>query len=163
MAITREKKENIIAGLKDAATSSQSMVFVNFHGLPVTETNELRSALREKDVSYTVARKTLIKRALAEAKIEGTMPELEGEIAVAYGNDSVVPAGSVAEFAKKHKDNLSIVGGIFEGRFMGKSEMEVISSIPGMDTLRGMFVNVINSPIAGVVVALQAIADKKTT
>ena len=36
-----------------------------------------------------------------------------------------------------------------------------IASIPSLHVLRGMFVNAINSPIQGLVVALNGIADKK--
>ena len=160
--ITREKKGHIVKALYDAATKAQSIVFVNFHGLNVADTNELRSLLRVKDITYSVARKTLIKRALADAKIEGELPPLEGEVALAFGDDPVLPASSISVFAKKHKENISIIGGVFEGKFMNKSEMEMIASIPPMETLRGMFVNVINSPIAGLVIALDAIAQTKT-
>jgi large subunit ribosomal protein L10 len=159
--ITRQKKEGIVRKLTDAAKDSESMVFVNFHGLSVEDTNAMRSALREKEVGYTVARKTLIRRAL-EGGAEGAMPELPGEVAVAYGADPIAPASAVAEFAKKHKDNLAIIGGIFQGVFKDRSEMETIASIPPVETLRGMFVNVINSPIAGLAVALHAIAEKKS-
>jgi len=163
MTVTRQKKEEVVAKIKDAASGAESIVFVNFHGLGVSDTNELRSALREEGVSYTVARKTLIRRALSSAKFEGDLPELPGEVAIAYGADPVLPAGKIADFAKKHKENISILGGVFEGKFMDKAEMENIASIPSMQVLRGMFVNVINSPIAGLVVALDAIADQKTT
>lgn len=162
MAVTRQKKEEVIAQIKDAAQNAASMVFVNFHGLGVSDTNELRSSLREEGVSYTVARKTLIRRALSDVKFKGELPELPGEIAIAYGADPVLPAGKIAEFAKKHKDNISIVGGVFEGKYMNQMEMENIASIPSMQVLRGMFVNVINSPIAGLAVVLKAIADEKT-
>lgn len=160
MALTRNKKEHIVGVLEKAGKEAASVVFVNFHGLGVSETNEMRKALREQGVTYTVARKTLIRRALEE-QTGGSMPELAGEVAVAYGADPVVPASTIATFAKKYKDNLKILGGIFEGTFKNQSEMEMIASIPGMDVLRGMFVNVINSPIAGLAVALNAIAEKK--
>lgn len=160
MALTRNKKEEIVEKLANAAKDSESMVFVNFHGLSVADTNAMRSALREKGVGYTVARKTLIRRALGDG-IEGTMPELEGEVAIAYGTDAIEPASAIAGFAKQHKDNLTIIGGIFQGVFKDKQEMQVIASIPGMDTLRGMFVNVINSPIQGLAVALSEVAKKK--
>jgi ribosomal protein L10 len=55
-----------------------------------------------------------------------------------------------------------MVGGVFEGRFMDKSEITAIATIPATPVLRGMFVNVINSPIQGLVLALNAIAEKKS-
>jgi len=162
MALTKEKKVAIVDKLGAALKDAQSVVFVHFKGLSVANTNAMRKELRKRGVGYTVAKKTLMRRAIAEIKPEGTEPELQGEVAIAYGVDPVVPASSIAEFAKEHADNLAIVGGIFEGRYMSQSEMRTIASIPPMQTLRGMFVNVINSPIAGLVVALNAVAEKRS-
>lgn len=161
MAKTREQKTEIVERLTQAVKTVGSVVFVNFHGLGVTDTNEMRSALKEQNVEYFVAKKTLIRRVLEGAGFEGEVPALDGELAVAWGDDQVAPARGVQEFAKKHKEQLSILGGIFEGRFMGKEEMTVIASIPPIKTLYGQFANVINSPIAGLVVALGQIAEKK--
>lgn len=160
MALTKQKKEEIVGKLSEALKDAQSVVFVHFKGLTVADTSAMRKELRNREVGYSVAKKTLMRRALSDLKVEGEMPELEGEIAVAYGADPVAPASGVAQFAKEHKDNLSIVGGIFEGRYMNQEEMQTIAAIPPMQTLRGMFVNVINSPIAGLAIALNAIAEK---
>ena len=75
--------------------------------------------------------------------------------------DPTAPARGVYTFVKKYKDKLSIVGGIFEGHFLDAKEMNEIATIPPVETLRGMFANVINSPIQGLVIALNAIAEKK--
>ena len=161
MALRRDEKDSIVAGLSDGIKGAESVVFVNFHGLGVSESNAMRSALRGKGVSYKVAKKTLIKRALGSSDIKGDMPELPGEVAIAYASDPVAPASGIAEFAKKYKEQLALIGGIFEGRFMDRSEAEALAAIPSMEILRGMFVNVINSPIAGLAVALHEIAKKK--
>lgn len=160
MAITKDKKTEILNKVKDAA-SKNSVVFVNFHGLPVQETVAMRSKLRESDVSYLVAKKTLVKKAFEGSSITGELPELKGELAIAYGDDATSSAREIYNFQKEHKDAVSILGGVFESKFMSKSEMEEIAMIPSLHVLRGMFVNVINSPIQGLAVALQAIADKK--
>lgn len=161
MAKTKEQKTEVIEKLTEAVKNAGSVVFVNFHGLGVTDTNEMRSALKEDDVKYFVAKKTLTNRVLENAGIEGEIPTFEGELAVAWGDDQVAPARGVQEFVKKHKEQLSILGGIFEGKFMDKEEMTVIASIPSMKTLYAQFANVINSPISGLVVALGQIAEKK--
>jgi len=108
-----------------------------------------------------VAKKTLIKRTLSEAGIKGEFPELNGEIAIAYGTDLTAPAREINEFVKKFKDNIAIAGGIFEGRYMDKTEMAEIASIPPLKTLYGMFVNIINSPIQRCAIALDQIARSK--
>jgi ribosomal protein L10 len=56
---------------------------------------------------------------------------------------------------------MKILGGVFENRFINKLEAEEIALIPSHDTLKGMFVNVINAPLQGFVMTLKAIADKQ--
>lgn len=166
MAITREKKVELLKKLKDIVTDATSIAFVHFKGLTVHEANELRTALKKEGVGYIVAKKTLLKRTLDEAKVEGDLPSLDGEVAFAYlptaeGEDMTAPARNVGEFVKKFKDRLTFLGGVVENRFLSKTEIETVAAIPPTPVLRGMFVNIINSPIQRCAIALQAIADKK--
>lgn len=161
MAVTKQQKKEILEKLKTIA-GKKSVVFINFHKVPVKETSEIRSTLRKEGVSYYVAKKTLINKAFGESTISGTLPEFNGELALVYGDDLTAPARGIYTFQKKLKDGVSILGGVFENKFLSKSEMEAIAMIPGHDVLKGMFVNVINSPIQGFVLALNAIAEKKS-
>jgi len=162
MAISKDKKVEIYSKLKDFVSKSKSIVFVNFHGLPVLDMTDLRKKLREEGIGYMVAKKTLIKKALGDASVNGDMPVLDGELALAFGDDLIAPAREVYGFQKSHKDNLQIVGGVFDGKYMAKEEMMEIATIPSTQVLYGQFVNLINSPIQQFVMALGQIADKKS-
>lgn len=161
MAITKEKKQTILADFSQIVAGAESLVFVQFDKLTVAETIKFRRALRAAGVGYKVGKKTLLKRILAERGYAGTLPELSGEIAVAYSTDAIAPAREVYEFQKKHKERVTLVGGVFEGSYKNKEEMMAIATIPSMQTLRGMFANIINSPIQRFVIALDQIAAKK--
>lgn len=162
MAITKAKKQEINAKVSSALIDSATSVFVSFTGLGVEKNNTLRKALKQNDSDYYVVKKTLLKRAMDTAKASGDQPDLgEGMVAVAFGNDPMAPAREVFEFSKIHKGAISIVGGIFDGAFKSQEEMMEIATIPGMETLRGMFANVINSPLARFAVVLNQVAEKK--
>jgi large subunit ribosomal protein L10 len=161
MPITREKKKEVIDNLKDLLKDAGSVVFVNFKGLKVSDATQVRRKLKTEGVSFLVTKKSLAKRALDDNKIEGVQPELDGELGFVYGKDLIAPARGIYEFQKKLKDSLAIIGGIFEKKYMSKSEMEAIASIPPLKTLHAQFVNIINSPIQGFVMALSQIAKKK--
>jgi large subunit ribosomal protein L10 len=161
MAITKAKKGEVLEKLKGAFKDAASVVFVNFKGLTVGNTTEMRRELRKEGVSYSVAKKSLTRRALDEKGYEGVVPELPGELALAWGDDLVAPSRTVYDFQKRFPENLNILGGIFDGRYMSKSEMEGIATIPPTPVLRGMFVNIINSPIQRFAIALNEIAKKK--
>lgn len=163
MAISKDKKKEIYATLTDAVSKNPSLVFVNFHKLSVAEATSVRRTLNANGISYFVAKKTLIRKALNDAKIAGEMPALDGEVAVAYSTDLTAPAREVYSFQKKLEGHFSILGGVFEGKYMNKEEMLSIATIPSQKTLFAMFANVINSPIQGFVMALDQIAKKKET
>ncbi|MEM9336961.1 MAG: 50S ribosomal protein L10 [Patescibacteria group bacterium] len=160
MAITKQKKEEILARLNGIKGDAASIVFVGFNGLTVSEITDVRNTLRGEGVSYFVAKKTLIKRAF-DGAFEGEMPRLDGEVAVAYSTDAIAPAQNIKAFAAKYKDHINILGGVFEGTYKDQAAMTEIASIPALPVLRGMFVNVINAPIQGLVLGLNAIAEKR--
>lgn len=161
MAITKAKKEEILRELDEVIKSAKSITFAKFDGLSVVDTTDMRNKLREEGVGYRVAKKTLLAIAMKKAGFEGEMPELPGNIAIAYSTDATAPAREVLGMKKGFKDKIAIVGGVFNGIFKNEQEMNEIAMIPSLQVLRGMFVNVINSPIQGLVVALNAIAEKR--
>jgi large subunit ribosomal protein L10 len=162
MAITKEKKQSIVATFSDIVADANSIAFVQFDKLTVANSISLRRTLKDAGVGYKVGKKTLLKRVLSEKGYTGELPELTGEIAIAYGFDALAPIREVYEFQKKNKGIVTLVGGVFEGSYKNKDEIMVIATIPPLQTLRGMFVNIINSPIQRFVIALDQIAQKKS-
>lgn len=163
MAITKEKKKEIVAKMKERLAPAQSMVFVNFKELTVAETKLLRRKLQAEKVGYFVAKKTLAKRVLAELAPKGDMPVLTGELAIAYGEDLLAPARETYSFQKTARDkgSIAILGGVFEGVYKTQEEMVAIAMIPPMLALRGQFVNLINSPIQRLAVVMEEIRKSK--
>lgn len=161
MAITKEKKQDILAKLEGIKNEAAAIVFVRFNEVTGHDITDMRRTMREEGVGYFVAKKTLMKRAFGEA-YEGDMPELEGEIAIAYATDAIAPAQQIKAFTGTHKDKISIAGGVFQGVFKDAAEMTEIASIPPLPVLRGMFVNLINSPIQRLAIVTNAIAEKRS-
>jgi len=160
VAITKAKKEEILTKLEGVKSSADAIVFVHFNKMPVKDSTIMRTKLRAEGVNFLVAKKTLMKRAF-DGAFEGTMPELDGEIAVAYSTDAIAPAQNMKEFTTKYKENLSIVGGVFQGVYKSKEEMIEIASIPSLQVLRGMFAQLINSPRQRFAVVLSKVSEVK--
>ena len=165
MAISKDKKREIVAKLTDAFKEASSVAFVGFTKLTVKDASRLRSELSSNGVRYFVAKKTLIRKALETRGYTGTLSDLPGEVAVAWtaGDDVTAPSRGVYEFGKKLKGVLTLLGGVFENAFIGAPQVVAIATIPPMPVLRGMFVNIINSPIQGFVMALDQISKTKTS
>lgn len=161
MALSKDKKRKIVDDVAASLKSATTTVFASFKGINVAEVSDLRRTLRTKDVKYRVIKKTLLARVLDGLKLEGNQPEFSGQVSVCYGGDALAPARELFGISKKLQGKLSLLGGIFGGKYINRSEMEAIALIPSRETLLAQFVNVINSPIQGLVVALGEIAKKK--
>ena len=162
MAISKDKKREIIAKLSDAFKEASSIVFVGFTKLTVADSSRMRKELSQAGVRYFVAKKTLIRKALAEHGYAGEVPALPGEVAVAWTTEDVTaPSRGIYEHGKKLKGALALLGGVFEGSFADKEKITAIATIPPLPVLRGMFVNVVNSPMQGLVIALDKIHEQK--
>lgn len=163
MAKTKQEKQEIITKLENAMKSAATTVFVHFSKVNVAEESAMRRDLRKEGVGYTVAKKTLIRRALDAIGHQSSELPLDGEIAVAYGgaDDATMPARTLHEFGKKLAERLTIVGGIFEGKLLGADAMREIATIPPMQSLRAMFAQLLNSPRQRLAVVLSKVAEKR--
>jgi large subunit ribosomal protein L10 len=162
MAITKDKKTEILTKLEGAFKEASSVAFVGFNKLTVADVSKMRDDLRKNGVQYFVAKKTLIKKALGGRGYEGVVPELPGEVAVAWTTDDVTaPARLVHEYGKKLKGAVALLGGVFDGTFADKAGIVAIATIPPLQALRGMFANIINSPRQRFAVALGEVAKIK--
>ena len=159
--LTKQKKEEIVKNIQSAVKDSSSVVFVGFHGLTVADETALRQDLRGKEVGYRVARKTLLKRALAE-KAEGELPELPGEVALAYSEDETASAREIYSFGKAHAGILKILGGIFNGKFVDGAFMTEIATIPSREVLLSKIAYLFKSPMQRLAIAINEVSKVKS-
>ena len=160
MASTKAKKAESLSELS-AAAKRASVVFASFKGLRAGDTARVRKVLREAGVTYRVAKKTLVKKAFGEAALEGAMPTVDGELALAWSDEALAPAREIRKFEKELQGALSIQGGVFEGSFKNKTEMLAIADIPSREVLLSMLANLLNSPMQRLAVGLKAVADTR--
>jgi large subunit ribosomal protein L10 len=165
---TKQQKVELVKKLEDAFRNSVSTILVHFKGVNIGEETEMRRELKKQGVTYTVAKKTLIKRALRGLGHATDDVALDGEIAIAHGGgeDATAAARLMHEYGKKFlndkkESKLSILGGLFEGKLVGRQLMQEIATIPSMQGLRGMFANIINSPRQRFAIAMSEVAKTK--
>ena len=153
---TREDKEKIVSGLKNRLQNAASYVISDYHGLSVSQMQELKNSLSEVGAEFSVAKNTLLKLSAKEAKKEIDERALEGPTAVLFsGPDPIESIKKLVEFIKKY-ELPKIKSGTFEGKLLNKDEILAISRIPGRQELYAKVVGRLGSPIYGIVGVLNA-------
>jgi large subunit ribosomal protein L10 len=167
-----EKKKVIVKKLSENIKSAKGIIFADYRGLTVEQDTELRVALRNAGVKYSVVKNTLTKLAIKENEIEGLDNFMEGPTSMAFSEEDVVaPAKVLSQFADKF-EHLQIKVGIVEGKVVDLNTIKELAELPSKEVLvaRALgglkspisgFVNVLNGNLRGLVVALNAIAENK--
>ena len=152
MAVSKQQKVEILADLVEKFKEAQSIWFATTNTLTVDDFYSLRKELREVWATYTLAKKTLIRKALKDAlNIEVDLKDLPGQIgAVCSNEDSVAGLGKVNTLVKDTKgEKISWAISIFEWELKDIEETKTIASMPSRDTLLGRLVGSMKSPISG--------------
>lgn len=131
------KKKGVVEEIAGKIKEAASVVFFEYRGLTVTETNELRKKLRETGAEYKVYKNTLAARALDSLNID-IKDEMNGPKAIAFGNDAVAPIKVLSDFAKDHKA-LELKVGIVEGEVADQKMLAGLAAIPSREGLLTMF------------------------
>lgn len=132
-----ERKQNVVNEISEKIKNSSSVVWFEYQGLTVAETNELRRLLRDNDSDFKVYKNTLVTRALNDLKLD-INETLEGPKALAFGTDAVAPIKVLSDFSKKHPA-LELKVGIVDGEVADTNMLKELSNIPSKEGLLAMF------------------------
>ena len=161
MALTKNKKVELISSYENAIKNSKSAVYVSFKGLSVGKQEELRKKLFAEKMNYTVVKKSLWNRATVANGITGDAPEVTAEMAVLWGDDLLAPARIASDFAKLNKKNVAILGGIFDGGYKDAVSMTQIANIPPREVLLSQLAYLLKSPMQRIAIAVSEVAKSK--
>ena len=163
MALTKEQKTKQIDSIKEKVSKQKSVIFVDFSKVPSKEMFSFRKTLKEAGCNLKIAKKTLVRIAFGQSnisywnKIKSSIP---GQLALVFGiEDEIAPARIANTFAKT-QENLKILGGIFENRFIGRERVLELANIPPRNELLGRLVGSIYSPVSSFVRVLNKISEK---
>lgn len=152
MAKSKQAKIETLSTLREKLARMKTVVFTHYQGLTVKDITVLRQELRQGGVDFLVAKKTLLRKALVEAGMNGDIvDQLAGDVAMAFGyEDEVVPAKLLFTFAKKHPQ-VELQAGVVNGQTLNTAEVKALAILPSREELLAQTVWVIKGPLVGLV------------
>lgn len=152
MAITKEKKKEILQVLIDKFSKSKSVVFSDYRGLNVSSISDLRNKLREGGAECKVAKKTLMKLAAKENSIEDLGSDvMEGPVSATFSYEDEMAGLKILFKFSKENENLKLLGGIIDGKVVKKDEIIQLAKLPGREELLAKLIGSMNAPVSGFV------------
>lgn len=171
--LTRQQKEKIIEEFSKKTEKAKAVLLVDFSGLKVSETQNLRRLLKKDGIELKIIKKTLIQRILEAAGIKNfSVFQFPASVALVFSpEEGIVVSKNVYEFSKKAK-TFKILGGFIDKNFVDAEIIIKLAKLPSREVLLSQLVYVLSSlprALVGVlsgnlqklVIALDAIAKTK--
>jgi large subunit ribosomal protein L10 len=173
MALTKDKKNEVVAEVAGLLSSSKMTVVTKYQGTTVKALQQLRRQGRDNGTQMKVVKNRLVIKALEQNDaLKGVdKSALEGMLLYAFNaEDEVAPAQVIANFAKQNP-SLEFVGAISaDGKFLSAAEVKTLADLPSKDVLIGSVITMLMAPVNDVTNALSGnlhalldgVADKAT-
>jgi len=154
LALTKERKHELVASYRDLIQKSQALVLTDFRGLSMNSLSALRGKVREASGELHITKNTLTEIALKEAGLPAPAAFFVGPTAIGFAfGDAPGLAKAIVDFAKESQF-VVIKGGLLGERVLTAQEVEALAALPPLPVVRAQLLGLITAPasrLAGVV------------
>lgn len=154
MALTKEKKAELIDEISGLLSDSKLTVAVRYPGTSVKAMQALRKTAQEHGTTIKVVKNRLFLKAMqSDERFKDLDSELvSGQLLYVFNaDDEVAPAQDIANFTKEQSQLEFVVGFTADGQILGPDDLKVLAALPSKDQLRGMLVGTVAAPLSGLV------------
>ena len=142
-----EAKRETVAELRDALSSSRTLIISEYRGLSVKELAEIRRTLRKQDVTYRVVKNRLMRIAADDSVGAALSPLLVGPTAIAFGTDESSTAKAVLDATRPYK-LVTITGAVLGNRSITADAVRSLASLPPREVLLAKLAGGMQAPVA---------------
>lgn len=151
--LTKDQKIQQVAWIKNQLESKPLVVFTTYRGLNISDMTALRRELKGQGITFKVVKSSLLQLALKLIDIELDDATKSLPLAIAAGEDEVMPAKVIAKFIKDH-EALQIVGGVAEKKLVDAAAVNRLALLPSREELYAKLIGALKSPASRFVSAL---------
>jgi large subunit ribosomal protein L10 len=154
--MNRDEKAAAISELNNQMGSATNAFLIQFKGITVPQVTELRKQIRETNSQYVVVKNTLALIAVKDSPLTKLKDYFKGETAVAFNStDGVVLAKALTKFAKD-VPAVQFKGALLAGQVVPASQIQAIAALPSREELLSKLLYLMQHPIRGLAVVLNA-------
>ena len=146
MAISRERKKELVSKYESWLKDSEAVVLAEYSGLDMPTIDKLRTELREAGAEFHIIKNTLAKVAFTNAGFEFPAEYFIGSTAIGIAfEDPPVVAKAIADL-EKSTDFVKIKGGYLGKDLVSADEIKRLAELPPLPIVRGQLLGTIMAP-----------------
>lgn len=146
MAISKERKEELVQDYIGWSNQSLAMYVVEYRGLTMKQIDELRARLRSTGSQFHIVKNTLGKVAFKEAGLEAPEQFLVGSTAILFAFENAEEAAKALNEVVRSSEFIKIKGGYLNKRVISARDIEALAELPPLPVLRAQLLGTIMAP-----------------
>ncbi len=157
MALTKDKKNEVVSEVAELLSTSKMTVIAKYQGTTVKALQSLRREARDNGTKVKVVKNRLVIQALKGSdNFKGIdTGVLEGMLLYAFnGEDEVAAAQVLNKFAKQNPSLEFVCAISAEGKFVDAADVKALAGLPGKNQLIAGLFDTLNAPLRGAVGSL---------
>jgi large subunit ribosomal protein L10 len=161
--MNKNEKNEVIDSIVALLDGNQNFYLADISGLSAAKTSLLRRQCFGSNIKLTVAKNTLIKKALErQNKDYGNLYDvLHGGTSILVAEDYKAPAKLIKEFRKTSDKPILKAAYVQETVFIGDNQLETLVKIKSKNELIGEVIGLLQSPAKNVISGLKGSAGNK--
>ena len=154
----RAEKQLLLDEIQEKMEGANTFLLTRYERLDAKTTTDFRKSVRESGGDFEVVRKSVLKKACEAIGVTFDPELMEGHIALVLAyKDPVATIKAVFKTGKETNGAIKVMAGRFEGMMYSAADVEKISKLPDMDTMRAGFLGLLEAPMAQTLAVMDAL------
>lgn len=146
MAVSKERKQEVLATYEEWLKKSQSVILVEYTGAKMKDLDGIRAKVRESGGEFHVLKNTLARRAFAANGMELPKDFLVKSTGVSFAFSDPASTAKALTEAMKGKDFVKVKGGFMNGQALSAAQVKSLSDLPPLPVVRAQLLGVLQAP-----------------
>ena len=157
MAVTRERKQALVARYQDLASRSKAVFLTSYSGLTAKQLEGLRNQIRELGGEFHIVKNTLIDLAFRELKLPLPEGSMQGTTAIGFALEDVPLVAKAIVDLTRASEGMRIKGGLIEGKLYDAAQITRLADLPPLPVVRAKLLGQLTTPASQAAGALAAV------
>ncbi len=146
MAISKQRKEEVLSNYSDWVKRSQTIILVEYTGANMKSLDGIRAKIRESGGEFHVVKNTLARRAFEENGMEFPKELLMKSSAISFAFSDPASTAKALTDATKGNEFVKVKGGYMAGKVLTAAQVKALSDMPPLPVMRATLLGVLQAP-----------------
>jgi large subunit ribosomal protein L10 len=146
LALSKQKKNEVVNQYKDWLEKSEAVILVEYIGATMKDMESIRAQIRESDGEFHVVKNTLVKLALEAGEYSIPDEFLENSTAMSFAFSDPAGTAKALSDATKGLDAIKVKGGYMGTELLDQAQVKALADLPPLPVLRAQLLGVLQAP-----------------